>query len=241
MVLSETTYFYVPKGNNYWIGPLQTALAIAVLIMGLTFWLIILGTLDFNIDLMRLMIVLSSLWFLISIKNLLLSTSISLTSNANPILFLHGDLIKVWNEFAYNCVIYIISYPFCFLVNPTFNSMLAFSVTLIFFDKIEKLCDEVTFNTFECQFVWIYCFMLVRFSFICTPSTLSSKWISEIVTLFTNFEIIGPMFVFSYLLKKSDVVVNIIYGINDDIEILTIAKKSIMFRHIIWKVNPLYL
>ena len=61
MVLSETTYVYVPNDNNYWIGPLQTAFAIAVLIIGLTFSLIILGILDLSIDLIRLMIVLSSL------------------------------------------------------------------------------------------------------------------------------------------------------------------------------------
>jgi hypothetical protein len=159
---------------------------------------------------MRLIIVLSSLWFLISIKNLWLSTRISLTSKENPILLMHGDLMKLWYEFAYNCVIYMISYPFCFFVNPTLNYMLAFNVTFIFFDKIEKLCDDVTFNTFECQFVWIYCFMLVKLSFIWMPSNLSSKWMSGMVRLFTNFDIIGPIFVLSYLLKNSDVVVNII-------------------------------
>ena len=41
------------------------------------------------------------------------------------------------------------------------------------------------------------------------------------------------MFVFNYLLKKSDVVVNIIYGIYDDIEILIIVKKTMIILDII--------
>jgi hypothetical protein len=104
---------------------------------------------------------------------------------------------------------------------------------LIFFDKREKLWLDVTFKTLECQLRFTYCLIFVKFKFTWTPSNLSSKWTSGIVKLFASFDIIGPMFVFNYLLKKSELVVKINYGIYELNEIQINAIKT--------KINLLFI
>lgn len=56
--------------------------------------------------------------------------------------------------------------------------------------------------------------------------------------LLTNLDIIGPMLMLSYLLKKSDVVVRIISGINDVKEKVRKVKRKMNILYIFLWINP---